>query len=290
MRQQQPYFIRPSNLSSRHSTNKISFLNKEDTPSNSQGVRRKTPILAHALNSPTHFKDMHRINPVKRIPTLNSPLHDGSLSKYQIISDVSVYKLPTTRRIKSDDQFSNIIPIKKQQSQHINNIKLRTDRRKNFTPLIKMKTEPNEIAQHSVSKQDESQDILFRLHKQSIPSEPRDKFASILGDRIVSSIKKIDKKTENFIELDQDSQFFLETKENKKNKEIPVLNQQTKERILDLLCLSTQDLKKKFADQSRVGNSKINTRQSNKLIIPKNGKSKFPLDFFNALLPNSILN
>ncbi|CAD8093431.1 unnamed protein product [Paramecium primaurelia] len=290
MKQQQPYFIRPPNLSSRHSTNKISFLNKEDTPSNSQGVRRKTPIIAQPLHSPTQFKDLHRINPNKRIPTLNSPLHDGSISKYKIINDLSVYKLPTTRRIKSDDQTSKIVPTKKQKSQHINNIKLRTDRRKNFTPLTKMKTEPNEIATHSITKQDESQDILFRLHKQSIPTEPRDKFESILGDKIVSGIKKIEKKTENFIELEEDSQFFLETKQNKKNKEIPILTQETKERILDLLCLSTQDLKKKFAEQNRIGNSKINARQPNKLVIPRNGKSKFPLDFFNALLPNSIFN
>lgn len=37
-------------------------------------------------------------------------------------------------------------------SQHISNIKLRVERRKNYTPLTKMKTEPNDIPVHSVSK------------------------------------------------------------------------------------------------------------------------------------------
>lgn len=94
----------------------------------------------------------HRIQLAKKVPTLNSPLHDGSISKYKIVNDLSVYKLPTSRRIKSDEQITKIAPVKKMNSQHISNIKLRVERRKNYTPLTKMKTEPNDIPIHSVSK------------------------------------------------------------------------------------------------------------------------------------------
>ncbi|CAD8045035.1 unnamed protein product [Paramecium primaurelia] len=289
---QQPYFIRPPpNLSSRHPANKNSFTNKIETPSNSQGARRKTPIISQPLHSPVHLKDLYRNQVAKTIPTLNSPLPEGSITKFKIINDFSVYKMPTSRRLKSDEQVTTPKQNKKLQSHHMNNIKLRTERKLNYTPVVKMKTEPNDVHTHSISKQDESQEILFRLHRQSIPTEPNDKLSSILGHQLTRSIKKIDSKDKSnqiFIKLDQDSQFLQDTKENKQN--VHKYNSQTKEKILDLLCLSTQDLKRKFAELNKVGNSKINTRQSNKLLIPKGGRTKFPTDFFNALLPNSILH
>ncbi|CAK57126.1 unnamed protein product (macronuclear) [Paramecium tetraurelia] len=287
---QQTYFIRPpADLSSCHSVNKNSFTNKVET-SNSQGVRRKTPIISQPLHSPVHLKDLYR-NQIAKGTSINHPLPEGSISKFKIINDFSGYKMPTARRMKSDEQVATPKQIKKTQNNHMNNIKFRTDRKPNYTPVVKMKTEPNDVCAHSISKKDESQEILFRLHKKSIPTEPDDKVSQILGNQLTRCIKKvnsIDNSNPFFIRIEQDSQFLQETKEKKQI--LHQNNSQTKEQILDLLCLSTQDLKRKFAELNKVGNSKINTRQSNKLLIPKTGRTKFPTDFFNALQPNSILH
>ncbi|CAD8124285.1 unnamed protein product [Paramecium sonneborni] len=293
---QQPYFIRPpSNICSPNLANKGSFNKKEETSSNSQGGRRKTPINTQHLNSPVQVKDLYRNKIIKTTPNLNTPLTEGSISKFKIINDFTLNKMATSKRLKSDEQVCTPKQNNKFHSHPLNNIKFRTDRKLNNTPLDKMKTEPNDFDIQTVSKQDESQEILFRLHRQSIPTEPNEKLSSILSNHITitrnikKEVQSSDQSNRIFIKIEQNIPHLQETQENKLNPH-QFNSSSTKEKILDLLCLSTQDLKTKLSEINKVGNSKINARQSNKLLIPKRGISKFPNDFFNALLPNSILH
>ncbi|CAD8048044.1 unnamed protein product [Paramecium sonneborni] len=207
-------------------------------------------------------------------------------------------------------------------SQH-SNIRLRNDsakarNRSNHIPFQKTNTEPSEIV-HSPEVHlprrnfDDSREILYQLHrgyskeKQSIlRTEPDDPYriGSICENRNSTNLKRqlghqqINESqrfpTKHHIDMpcdDEFSQFFKEDDNQnnfkntqKNNNHQNQISQQTKEKILDLLFLSTGELKKKFNEQSRIQYSKItNKAQQNKPIVPK---SKFPNDFFNVLNSN----
>ena len=72
---------------------------------------------------------------------------------------------------------------------------------------------------------------------------------------------------------------FMDTQKNMPQRN--PISPNTKERLLDLLCLSTGELKKKFNEEkvNKVSNRSVH----NRLKIPKTGNSKFPQDFFNVL-------
>ncbi|CAD8141565.1 unnamed protein product [Paramecium octaurelia] len=207
-------------------------------------------------------------------------------------------------------------------SQH-SNIRLRNDsakarNRSNHVPFQKTNTEPSEIV-HSPIKQkakrdfDDSREILYQLQrgyskdKQSIlKTEPDDPYriGSICENRNSTSLKRqfghqyINESqrfpTKHHIDMpcdDEFSQFFKEDdiqnnfrNTQKNTSQQNQISQQTKEKILDLLFLSTGELKKKFNEQSRIQYSKITSKiQQNKPIVPK---SRFPNDFFNVLHSN----
>ncbi|CAD8052626.1 unnamed protein product [Paramecium sonneborni] len=207
-------------------------------------------------------------------------------------------------------------------SQH-SNIRLRNDSAKarnnsNYIPIQKTQTEPSEIIHSPIVHLpkrdfDDSREILYQLQrgyskeKQSIlKTEPDDPYRirSDCENRNSTSLKRqfghqcINESqrfpTKHHIDMPCDDEFSMFFKEDdngnnfkntqKNTNHSNQISQQTKEKILDLLFLSTGELKKKFNEQSKIQYSKITNKiQQNKPIVPKN---RFPNDFFNVLNSN----